>query len=177
MSDRPVLPPLPTAAHGHRILAHRTVLPAEPPASLAALETAAAGVPNGMAARRSALSAVCADHPGCLDAWARLSQSAYAGGDHVAAYAFARVGYHRGLDRLRRHGWGGSGQVRWADPSNRGFLRALHALGCAAVAIGEMDEADRCLTFLLDLDPDDGIGVGGRRALGAGERLDASDLP
>jgi hypothetical protein len=71
----------------------------------------------------------------------------------VEAYAYARTGYHRGLDALRRAGWKGSGPVPWSHEPNRGFLRALHALGQAAAAIGEDDEAARCAQFLHDSDP------------------------
>ena len=46
----------------------------------------------------------------------------------VAAYAYARTGYHRGLDALRRAGWKGSGPIPWEHAPNRGFLRALYAL-------------------------------------------------
>ncbi|HUY97484.1 MAG TPA: DUF3151 family protein [Verrucomicrobiae bacterium] len=172
MTDRPAPPPLPMAAHGHQILAHRTVLPAEPAAAVAALEAAWAS-----ADRRDALSRVCATYPASLDAWGRLSQAAYAAQADVDAYAFARVGYHRGLDRLRRHGWGGTGQVHWADATNRGFLRALHALMCAAAALGEMDEAERCGAFLLDLDPEDGVGAGRRPQLAAHQRIPVTELP
>ncbi len=89
--------------------------------------------------------------PTFLDAWARLGDTA---GDAVEAYAYYRVGYHRGLDRLRRAGWRGSGYVRWAHPTNRGFLRALAGLARVAATIGEADEADRCFTFLHQLEPD-----------------------
>ncbi|MGH2473643.1 MAG: DUF3151 family protein, partial [Candidatus Limnocylindrales bacterium] len=65
-----------------------------------------------------------------------------------------RVGYHRGLDRLRGSGWRGSGYVRWRHPQNRGFLRALDGLRASAEAIGEADEAERCAVFLRQLDPD-----------------------
>ena len=68
-------------------------------------------------------------------------------------YAAYRVGYHRGLDALRANGWRGSGYVRWAEPTNRGFLRALQGLSAMAAEIGEEDEAERCATFLLQLDP------------------------
>ncbi|MDQ1373965.1 MAG: hypothetical protein QOJ09_1303, partial [Actinomycetota bacterium] len=47
-----------------------------------------------------------------------------------------------------------SGYVRWAHPSNQGFLRALDGLRAKAAAIGERDEEERCQTFLLQLDPD-----------------------
>ena len=60
--------------------------------------------------------------------------------DDVEAYACFRVGYHRGLDRLRQSGWRGSGYVRWDHETNRGFLRALDGLRRAAAAIGEADE-------------------------------------
>jgi hypothetical protein len=71
----------------------------------------------------------------------------------VAAYAYARTGYHRGLDALRRSGWRGYGPVPWEHAGNQGFLRALAALGKAAEAIGETAEAERCRTLLTDCDP------------------------
>ena len=71
----------------------------------------------------------------------------------MEAYAYCRVGYHRGLDALRAAGWRGSGYVRWAAPSNHGFLWSLWGLGQSAAAIGEVDEADRCAGFLAQLDP------------------------
>ncbi|MFI0410498.1 DUF3151 domain-containing protein [Actinomadura sp. 3N508] len=87
------------------------------------------------------------DHPG---AWAELADRAFANGSVIDSYAFARTGYHRGLDQLRRAGWRGQGPIPWEHEANRGFLRALHALGRAAAAIGEDDEAERCRTFLRD---------------------------
>ncbi|MFD6100336.1 DUF3151 domain-containing protein [Nocardiopsis flavescens] len=83
-------------------------------------------------------------------AWARLAENALAAGEPVAAYAYARTGYHRGLDQLRRSGWKGHGPVPWEHEPNQGFLRALHALGEAAGRIGETAEAERCATFLRD---------------------------
>jgi hypothetical protein len=68
----------------------------------------------------------------------------------VAAYAFARVGYHRSLDQLRRNGWKGHGPVPWGHVPNRGFLRALAALATAAGRIGESAEEQRCTDFLRD---------------------------
>ena len=73
--------------------------------------------------------------------------------DTVERYAAYRVGYHRGLDALRANGWRGSGYVRWADPTNRGFLGCLRGLGAMATEIGEHDEAERVQQFLLQLDP------------------------
>jgi hypothetical protein len=99
---------------------------------------------------RGAVAAVVADHPRFLDGWARLGELAR---DTVEAYAAFRVGYHRGLDRLRASGWRGSGYVRWEHPTNRGFLRALAGLERTAAAIGEDDERDRCALFLRQLDP------------------------
>jgi hypothetical protein len=98
--------------------------------------------------------AVAAAFPVSSLAWATLAEAALADGRTVEGYAYARTGYHRGLDALRRAGWRGSGPVPWAHEPNRGFLRALHALGQAAAAIGENDEAQRCATFLRDSDPE-----------------------
>jgi hypothetical protein len=97
---------------------------------------------------------VAARFPSCCAAWAELAERAMEGGDqvadHVAAYAYARAGYHRGLDQLRRAGWRGHGPVPWEHEPNRGFLRALYMLASAAAAIGEQDEAERCREFLAD---------------------------
>ncbi len=96
-------------------------------------------------------------HPESPAAWATLAQEALAGdggpaGD-VTAYAYARVGYHRSLDLLRRNGWKGNGPVPWEHEPNRGFLRALAALSQAADRIGETPEAQRCADFLRDSSP------------------------
>lgn len=96
------------------------------------------------------VAAVVADHPTFLEGWAMLGVM---GQRTIERYAFARVGYHRGLDALRAAGWGGSGLVRWEHPSNRGFLRCLAALRDAARAIGETDEVERIEEFLVFLDP------------------------
>ncbi len=125
-----------------------TVLP-PPPAAAASGLRAALGRPAEE--RRDAVAGVVAAHPAYLDGWARLAGLAR---DDVEAYAYARVGYHRGLDALRASGWRGSGYVRWEHPDNRGFLRALDALRAAAAAIGEQGEAERCAQFLRQLDPD-----------------------
>lgn len=91
---------------------------------------------------------VAAAHPASCLAWARLAEEALAGSEPVAAYAYARTGYHRGLDQLRRSGWRGQGPVPWEHVPNRGFLRALAALAKAAGAIGETEEQTRCTEFL-----------------------------
>ena len=98
-------------------------------------------------------AAVAAAHPASSAAWATLAEAALAGGRPIEAYAYARTGYHRGLDALRRAGWKGQGPIPWAHEPNQGFLRALHSLGQAAAAIGEQDEAARCAQLLADSDP------------------------
>lgn len=85
--------------------------------------------------------------------WALLAEDALGDGRVVEGYAYARVGYHRGLDALRRAGWRGAGPIPYRHAPNRGFLRALAALGQAAAQIGEIDEAERITTFLRDADP------------------------
>jgi hypothetical protein len=128
-----------------------TILDPEPAEALESL-TAALGLEGEQ--RRQAVSAVVARHPRFLDGWARLGELAR---DDVEAYACFRVGYHRGLDRLRQSGWRGSGYVRWEHETNRGFLRSLQGLQAKAAAIGEDDEAERTSLFLTQLDP----GLGG----------------
>ena len=96
---------------------------------------------------------VAAAHPTYRAAWAVLADDAFARGAVVESYAYARVGYHRGLDALRRNGWKGFGPVPWQHAPNQGFLRSLFALGRAAGAIGETEEAERIRAFLDDSDP------------------------
>jgi hypothetical protein len=98
-------------------------------------------------------TAVAAGNPTSSAAWAALAESALTAGRPVEAYAYARTGYHRGLDALRRAGWKGQGPIPWAHEPNQGFLRALSALQRAAAAIGESDEAARCAQLLADSDP------------------------
>jgi len=96
---------------------------------------------------------VAATFPTSSAAWAALAQEAFERGSVVESYAYARVGYHRGLDALRRNGWKGYGPVPWSHAPNQGFLRALYALGRAADAIEETEEAQRIATFLDESDP------------------------
>jgi hypothetical protein len=118
-----------------------THLPADPAADELAAGTAPAQVVRA--------------HPESPVAWATLAEQALADDavDDVTAYAYARVGYHRSLDLLRRNGWKGHGPVPWEHEPNRGFLRALAALAEAAGRIGEAPEADRCREFLRDSSP------------------------
>jgi hypothetical protein len=135
------IPTGPGAGHGHNLLGPQpTHLPESPePASrLAAGEDPAA---------------VVADHPTYSAGWAELAERAGAAGEHVTSYAFARTGYHRGLDQLRRNGWKGFGPVPWDHQPNQGFLRAVAALAKAAQAIGETDEVERCTALVADCDP------------------------
>jgi hypothetical protein len=99
-------------------------------------------------------AAVAAALPASSAAWATLAEGALAGGRPVEAYAYARTGYHRGLDALRRSGWKGQGLVPWSHEPNRGFLRSVHALGRAAAEIGEAAEVTRCAQLLSDSDPE-----------------------
>lgn len=121
-----------------------TVLPPAAPEAEEALALAGAS--------RAAVSAVAARWPRYMAAWAALAELTE-GTDPVGAYAFARTGYHRGLDALRAAGWRGSGYVRWRHRTNQGFLRCLDALRRLAGEIGEADEEQRCALFLRQLDP------------------------
>ena len=123
-----------------------TLLPAEPDAEKALATAAETGTAE-------AFKAVAAEHPAFSGAWAALAVDALAADEPVTAYAYARTGYHRGLDALRRNGWKGHGPIPWAHAPNQGFLRCLHALSQAAAEIGEADEAARCAQFLRDSDP------------------------
>ncbi|MEU4216648.1 DUF3151 domain-containing protein [Actinoplanes sp. NPDC026623] len=123
-----------------------TRLPAETEADAALAAAASAGTDD-------AYKSVAARFPAYSGGWAALAASALAEKQPVTAYAYARTGYHRGLDALRRNGWKGHGPVPWSHAPNQGFLRCLHSLSLAAAEIGESDEAARCAQFLRDSDP------------------------
>lgn len=95
---------------------------------------------------------VVREHPESPLAWAVLADEAHTEGREIEAYAFARVGYHRGLDALRKAGWRGAGPIHWEHEPNRGVLRALYALRRAAATIGETAEVDRLTEFLNGAD-------------------------
>ncbi|MER6465938.1 DUF3151 domain-containing protein [Streptomyces sp. NPDC048409] len=97
---------------------------------------------------------VAAKFPTFSLAWALLADDAFERGSVVESYAYARTGYHRGLDALRRAGWKGHGPVPWDHRANRGFLRCLAGLARAAGEIGEQDEYERCRQFLKDSSPE-----------------------
>jgi hypothetical protein len=117
-----------------------TLLPGNPEADAAL----AAGTPA---------AEVAAAHPTVSAAWAALAEDAIDGGRVIEGYAYARTGYHRGLDALRRNGWKGFGPVPWSHEPNRGFLRCVTQLARAAEAIGETAEQERCTQLLRDCDP------------------------
>lgn len=109
--------------------------------------------PRELLAAGTAPADVAAKHPTSSLAWAQLADDAFEAGRVVESYAYARTGYHRGLDALRRNGWKGHGPVPFEHEPNRGFLRALHALARAAQAIGEQEEYERCTSFLKESSP------------------------
>ncbi|MFZ6991426.1 DUF3151 domain-containing protein [Curtobacterium sp. RRHDQ66] len=117
-----------------------TLLPAEPEVTAAL----AADAP---------VASVVVSHPSSSLAWALLADEAWERGATLESYAYARVGYHRGLDSLRKAGWRGAGPVPWSHEPNRGVLRALFALRRAAIAIEEPGEPERLTEFLDGADP------------------------
>ena len=128
--------------------AHHNLL-GEPPATLLP------GIPEAddVLAAGADPAEVAAGHPTSSAAWAALAETALEAGRTIEAYAYARTGYHRGLDALRRNGWKGYGPVPWSHEPNRGFLRCVTVLATAAGRIGEVDEQERCTQLLRDCDP------------------------
>jgi hypothetical protein len=120
----------------------------EPPATLLPPNPEA----DAALAAGTAPAEVAAAHPTVSAAWAALAEDALEHGRTIEAYAYARTGYHRGLDALRRNGWKGFGPVPWSHEPNRGFLRCVTELAKAAAAIGEVGEQERCTQLLRDCD-------------------------
>ncbi len=91
-------------------------LMAGPPPTLLPADPAAAEIDSG-----EQVQDVVRRHPESPIAWATLAEGALADPDvdAVTAYAYARVGYHRSLDLLRRNGWKGHGPVPWEHEPNR----------------------------------------------------------
>src|SRR3954470_7904417 len=125
--------------HGNLLGPEPTLLPVDP---------AAAELDGGVEPAE-----VAAAHPTSSLAWAVLAERALEDGQTITGYAYARTGYHRGLDQLRRNGWKGFGPVPFSHEPNRGFLRCVASLARAADSIGESDEFQRCLDLLDDCDP------------------------
>jgi hypothetical protein len=121
----------------------------EPPATLLPADEAA----DAALAAGTDPAEVAAAHPTSSAAWAALAEAALRGGRTIEAYAYARTGYHRGLDALRRNGWKGFGPVPWSHVPNQGFLRCVTVLAKAAEAIGEVAEEERLTELLRDCDP------------------------
>jgi hypothetical protein len=119
-----------------------------PPPTLLPPDPAEHALTSGTAPADAATS-----YPASSLAWAILAEERLRSGDTLTGYAFARVGYHRGLDALRRSGWKGFGPIPWSHAPNQGFLRCLAALALGAERIGESEEAARCRQFLADADP------------------------
>lgn len=126
-----------------------TNLLGEPPETLLPEDPAAAALAGG-----SQPETVAAAHPASGLAWAVLAEQALTQDQTIEAFAFARTGYHRSLDLLRKSGWRGHGPVPWSHEPNRGFLRSLEALAEASARIGEADEAHRCREFLRESSPE-----------------------
>ena len=133
-------------AHTGR-MSHDNLLPGPEPTLLPA-DGADAAARTALAEGASPRQAA-ADQPASSLAWAVLAEEVLTD-DPVTAYAYARTGYHRGLDALRKGGWRGRGPIPAGHEPNQGFLRALLALAEAAGTIGEGDEAARCTQFLVD---------------------------
>jgi hypothetical protein len=117
-----------------------TLLPAEPEV-------------EGLLRSNAPVASIVVSHPSSSLAWALLADEAWDRGATLESYAYARVGYHRGLDALRKAGWRGAGPVPWSHEPNRGVLRSLFALRRAAEAIEEPGEPERLTQFLDGADP------------------------
>jgi hypothetical protein len=133
----------------------QNLLGGPPPTYLPENDAAMAQLADGTTPRD-----VAAAFPTYSLAWAMLAEAALAADEPVTGYAYARTGYHRGLDALRRAGWKGHGPIPWEHEPNRGFLRSLDALRRAAEAIGEEDEAVRCAVFLRESSPEAAAALG-----------------
>jgi hypothetical protein len=128
---------------------HETVLPAAPDAARDGLREALSQTDPDT--QREAAGRVVGAYPAFVEGWVELS---LLGREPIERYAYARVGYHRGLDALRANGWGGRGFVRWTQETNRPFLRCLAQLRALAAEIEETAEVERLTGFLRELDPD-----------------------
>ncbi|MGO1545564.1 MAG: DUF3151 domain-containing protein [Gulosibacter sp.] len=102
---------------------------------------------------KTALAAIVSKHPTSSLAWAEAAQREFLDGRILEAYAYSRVGYHRGLDALRKAGWRGQGPVPWEHEPNQGVLRSFWQLRRAAAEIGETSEVERLTALLNDSDP------------------------
>ncbi len=118
----------------------------EPPATLLPEDPGAASLAEGDDPR-----IVTATHPDSALAWTVLAELALTDGLDLEGYAFARTGYHRSLDLLRRNGWKGHGPLPWNHAPNRAFLPSLAE---ASERFGDVGEAHRCREFLHESSPE-----------------------
>ena len=121
----------------------------EPDPTLLPIDLAAAAIDAG-----DSIEAVAESYPASALAWSLLAEKALAEGRDLEGYAFARTGYHRALDLLRRNGWSGHGPVPWSHKPNRGFLRSLAVLAEASERLGDVEETHRCREFLHESSPE-----------------------
>ena len=126
-----------------------TVLPPEDPEIIELLDSALKLKDENQ--RRGKINEIAGNFPASIEVWKTVAMN---GRDIIESYAAFRVGYHRGLDALRKNGWRGSGYVRWRHPSNRGFLECLLGLQKISEEIRALEEADRCRIFVFQLEPD-----------------------
>lgn len=115
----------------------------EPQPTLLPTDAATAAIDAG-----DSIELVAATFPASPLAWSLLADKALSDGRDLEGYAFARTGYHRSLDLLRRNGWKGHGPVPWSHEPNRGFLRSLAVLAEASERLGDLEETHRCREFL-----------------------------
>ncbi len=100
-------------------------------------DPAARGAGGDRRARPDApVSSVVVSHPSSSLAWALLADEAWERGATLESYAYARVGYHRGLDALRKAAGAAPGPCRGRTSRTAG-APALFALRRAAEAIEE----------------------------------------
>lgn len=131
--------------HDNLLASHGTTPAVELPEDPAVKELAEHG--------REQFVQIVARHPESSLCWALLAEGALSvetADADITAYAYARTGYHRGLDALRRAGWKGSGPIPWEHAPNRGFLRCLWVLAVASSRIGDQTESERCAQLLRD---------------------------
>lgn len=115
----------------------------EPVPTLLPVDAATAALEAG-----DSVELVAETYPASPLAWSLLADKALSDGRDLEGYAFARTGYHRALDFLRRNGWKGHGPVPWSHEPNRGFLRSLAVLAEASERLGDIEETHRCREFL-----------------------------
>lgn len=138
---------------GENLLGIPPTLLSPDPVSDSLAANATEPVADALHAPAERLEALVRENPTSSLVWALLADRAFEAGQILPSYAYARVGYHRGLDALRKGGWRGQGPVPWSHEPNRGVLRSLYALRRAAEAIGEGDEVVRLTEFLNGADP------------------------